>query len=1038
MRHRLAAPFLLVLFSFFLSVSIVSAEEIQVEPEISKFSTNILFDDKQEYKRNELIVKFKSSVTSSQKKKILQNIKGKEVSQLLNGEFSLVSVPDSPKLVTIAEKLLKNKEVEFVEPNYEITKAYTPSDPGYKSQWHLKKIQAPKAWDITKGSSAIKVAVIDTGVQTNHPDLKGKIVSAKNITGGSPQQHGTHVAGTIAASINKKGVVGVAPNVKIMPINVFYGSSAYTDDIVEGIVYAADKGADVINMSLGSYGYSYYMDVATAYAKSKGAIIIAAAGNDDTSMVAYPAGLSSVLAISATNQNDYITSFSNYGSHIALAAPGQGIYSTVSGSTYAYMDGTSMAAPVVSGVAALVLSKNPILSPDQVETILEDSADYVGSYYFYGYGRVNAHKALKQTPIPISNLSLSTTNFTVTGKSKNNITFTASKGATVSVYVQNSKGKTIRKLATTKNWKGGKYSTAWDGKQDNGLFVESGSFSIVGKVSNGKKSITKKKTIKVTNKIKLVVKIGSSAIFSPKVKSKLTVSYEINKTAKVTAKIYDSKNKLVKTILNNKSLSPGKRTVAWDGKNSHGKLVKDGTYKLTVSGIDSNKVEANKTMSIKIDTVKPTAATSVLATPFKLDGKSKPGVKVTVKETVKVSAYVTTDKGVKIKRLTNNKSYNKGPFTLNWNGKNDKGKYVGEGKYRYEAEVKDAAGNTLVAKSKVFSLQDWQKPTIKSTADFYYRNSGNALYAYSISKPGKVTVQILKDGKVVRNVESGIQKAGGSQKFTWDGKDDAGNLLADGKYRYKINLVDKYKLTGTYTGAMTVALTKVVITHPGVVQFYDIYYDDYDYASEVYYKLSQDADVTVEIYDSYNSKVRTLNYKSRKAGINSFKWDGLDKDRDYAWDNTYSYKIIAKNSGGNLTTVNGKMTNKENPSWLNSHKYLYTYIGSDKYYCEYEFEINVNKPVSTTLYVYDFWSDSEVYKKTYPLKKGENVFNYKEGWDDVYYKLQYKDDLGNKYYYALWDLDNGSYSIKQNRFTPKPISPSEKPSYNPKDNKKNK
>ncbi|MBS4175955.1 S8 family serine peptidase [Lederbergia citrea] len=1025
MRHRLAAPFLLVLFSFFLSVSIVSAEEIQVEPEISKFSTNILFDDKQEYKRNELIVKFKSSVTSSQKKKILQNIKGKEVSQLLNGEFSLVSVPDSPKLVTIAEKLLKNKEVEFVEPNYEITKAYTPSDPGYKSQWHLKKIQAPKAWDITKGSSAIKVAVIDTGVQTNHPDLKGKIVSAKNITGGSPQQHGTHVAGIIAASINKKGVVGVAPNVKIMPINVFYGSSAYTDDIVEGIVYAADKGADVINMSLGSYGYSYYMDVATAYAKSKGSIIIAAAGNDDTNRETYPAALSSVIAVSATDSNDSITWFSNYGYHIDFSAPGQNIYSTSTGSSYKNMDGTSMAAPVVSGVAALILSKNPMLSPVQVENILKKSSKDLGSKgwdYLYGYGRVDAYKALQKTPVPLSNISLSTTNFTITGKSKSNISFSAIKGPTVSVYIQNSKGKTIRKLINPKKWKGGKVSTVWDGKLDNGLYVDSGTFTVVAKLTNGKKTLYKKQVVKTTNKIKPTVKISTPAVFSPKVKSKLTVSYDINKKVMITAKIYDSKNKLIKTILNNQSVSAGKRTVAWDGKNSKGKLVKDGTYKLIISGVDSNKFKANKTMSIKIDTVKPTAATSVSSSPFKLDGKSKPGVTVTFKENVKMTIYVTTDKGVKVKRLTNNKSYKEGTFTINWNGKNDKGKYVGEGKYRYEAEVVDVAGNKLVTKSKVFSVQDWQKPIVNSTANFYYRSTGNESYDYSISKPGKVTVQILKDGKVIRTVESSQSKKAGSNKFVWDGNDEDGNFLPIGKYQYEIKIVDNYKNTASYTGNMTV----VLITYPNVVE-----YDEN--LSVVYYKLSRNAEVTVEIFDENNIKIRTIiKNSSRKAGINSFKWDGLGENGSTTWGASYVYKIKANTPMGNTSTVIGKITNDENPSWLNSHKYSLKYIDSSKYAWQYNFEINVSKPVNATLYVYDYYDDKVIYKKTYPLIQGKNNFNYKEDWDsDVYYKLQYKDDLGNKYLYGLWELDSSSYGTEQKQFTPKAISPSDKPNQIP-------
>ncbi|MBS4200622.1 S8 family serine peptidase [Bacillus sp. FJAT-49732] len=1025
MRFRVSI-FSFIFLSFFMFFSVASAEELQVEPKISKFSTHSLFDEKRDYDKDELVIKFKSSITTSQKQKILQSFSGTETSSLADGKFSLVTFQDERDPIKIAEELLKHKEVEFVEPNYKVKTEYTPSDPNYKNQWYLKKIQMPKAWDITKGSSQITVAVIDSGVQINHPDLKGKIVFPYNVvTRGknfTPDAHGTHVAGIIAASMNKTGVAGIAPNVKIMPINVFKGENADMYDVAVAVVYAADHGANVINMSLGSESYSYVLDYAAEYAKSEGVVLIAAAGNSDSYWETYPAALPSVLGISATNKNDNITDFSNYGTYIDLAAPGQDIYSTYTGSSYKNMSGTSMASPVVSGVAALILSKNPLLSADQVYNILKNSSVDLGSKgwdHFYGYGRVDAYKALQKTSAPISNINLNT-NFTVDGSKKNTFSLSVHKGAKLSLYVQDSKGKTVKTLIKSKVWNQSKASASWDGKQDNGTYAPTGTYKVIAKLTNGKETVSKTNTFKLTNKIKIAVKMNSSAAFSPKVTSKLTVSYYLNKSGKVTAKIYDNKNKLIKTLLNNSATSAGDRKLTWDGKNSKGQLVKDGNYKLVVSAMDSAKVKSNDaTMSIKVDTVKPTATISLLTSPYKIDGKSKPVLKVTVKEKVNMTTYVMTEKGSKIKQLTNNKSYNPGAITLNWNGKNDKGINVAEGKYYILVEVKDAVGNKLSTKSKLFVLQDWLKPTIQATQNLYYSASGNTSYEYTSSKAGNVTVQILKDGKIVRTVQSGISIAAGTNKFVVDGKDQAGNVLADGVYQYKITVLDKYNNSGSYTGNLTVALTKVTIEYPTVVEYDDSYYAEY--ASEVFYKLSHAASVTIEIFDSYNYKVRTIvKSSSLKAGINKFKWDGYDDDGDYAdyyYDYPFRYVITAKNAGGNVTTVQGKITNEENPKWLVSHSYSFTQ--SYENYWEntaLNLNIKVNEPLDLKLLVYnDSYSQTLLYSKSYKLLNGTNNLTYnKVNTDDLYYILQYQDKLGNKYHYEIDESDDyyNSYSMK--------------------------
>ena len=178
---------LMTLLCFLLPATLSNAEEINVTPEISKFNTKSLFADSKDFEVRQLIIKFKASVTETQKKKILDSEGLTRISTQDNGNFTLVSIQKGSNLSEVAEDLLIHNQIEFVEPNYQLTNSYTPKDPMYSKQWHLKKIQASKAWDQTKGASSVIVAVIDGGVQTNHPDLKGKIVSPYNaVTGGKP------------------------------------------------------------------------------------------------------------------------------------------------------------------------------------------------------------------------------------------------------------------------------------------------------------------------------------------------------------------------------------------------------------------------------------------------------------------------------------------------------------------------------------------------------------------------------------------------------------------------------------------------------------------------------------------------------------------------------------------------------------------------------------------------------------------------------------------------------------------------------------
>ncbi len=316
--------------------------------------------------------------------------------------------------LTQVKKALGSLGVSYVEPAHYVYATYIPNDPYFPKQWGLKDINATKAWNLTTNSSII-VAVVDTGVDYTHPDIAAHYIGGYDIVNDDPNPlddngHGTHCAGIIAAVIdNSIGVAGVA-NVKILAEKVLDSSGVGTDyNVALGIQYAVDNGSKVISLSLGSSTSSSVIESAVQYAWSKGAIIVAASGNDGNSSVDYPAAYPQVIAVGAINSSDKLASFSNYGANQELVAPGVNILSTFPtypvylNTTYgypldyAYLSGTSMATPFVAGVAALTWATHPNATNAQIRYILNHTAIDLGTPGWdpvYGYGKVDAYRAI--------------------------------------------------------------------------------------------------------------------------------------------------------------------------------------------------------------------------------------------------------------------------------------------------------------------------------------------------------------------------------------------------------------------------------------------------------------------------------------------------------------------------------------------------------------------------------------------------------------------------------------------------------------------
>jgi hypothetical protein len=310
----------------------------------------------------------------------------------------------------VVEQYLQDPNIEYIVPDYKRGNNQLPNDPFINQQWAVNTLQLNDVWQLEIDHEVI-VAVIDTGVDNTHEDLQGRVIQGYNFIHGntntmddSLSSHGTMGAGIIAAITNNGiGITGATHNVKIMPIKVLdKNGSGYDSGIIEGIIYAADHGADVINLSLGGSQFSQALWDVVKYAYSKGVVVVAAAGNE-ASTVGYPAAFPEVIAVGATDHLDRKASFSNYGRPLDLVAPGVQILSTTSMDTYSYADGTSFAAPYTAALAGMLKGKSPSLTPAQIEWLMESTALDLGNSgwdHYFGYGRIQPGLALGQT-IPI-------------------------------------------------------------------------------------------------------------------------------------------------------------------------------------------------------------------------------------------------------------------------------------------------------------------------------------------------------------------------------------------------------------------------------------------------------------------------------------------------------------------------------------------------------------------------------------------------------------------------------------------------------------
>ncbi|MFD0692799.1 S8 family peptidase [Paenibacillus sp. GCM10027628] len=388
------------------------------------------------YHQNEIVVRFNHDPTNTELTQIKNEIKANSVQKL---GYTYVFRTDGME----AKQLMayfKKWDVSYVEPHFlyltnsyyddttndsswadyfsrtqdknttestPISQNFTPNDNLYgKYQWNLPLIETVQGWQVNRGASDVVVGVVDTGVDLAHPDLQGQLLPGYNVISGDdkPQDdvgHGTHVAGVISALVNNNlGVAGMTWYNKVLPVKVLDQTGAgSTYSVAQGIIWATDHGAKVINLSLGNYADSSFLHDAIKYAYNKDVAIIAASGNDNTERPGYPAAYPEVFAVAATDSENKKAPFSNYGDYIAVAAPGVSIASTYPNNQYAALSGTSMASPHVTALAALIRSTNPALKNTEVYDIMRQSAQDLGDPgrdKYFGFGLIDVVKAVQK------------------------------------------------------------------------------------------------------------------------------------------------------------------------------------------------------------------------------------------------------------------------------------------------------------------------------------------------------------------------------------------------------------------------------------------------------------------------------------------------------------------------------------------------------------------------------------------------------------------------------------------------------------------
>lgn len=555
-----------------------------------------------QYMAGEILVKFRDVVTNKQIDSINSTYGTSVVYTSPYAGFKRIKIPFDRTVPEMVELYGKDPLVEYAEPNYIFYAYWTPNDPLYSYQWHFSQINMPSAWDIEGGGDpGVIVAVVDTGVAYEDygpyqraPDLAGtNFVPGYDFVNNDAHPndddgHGTHVTGTIAQTTNNNlGVAGIAFNCSIMPVKVLGPAGGTAQQVADGISFAADSGADVINLSLGSAYPSTTIENAVQYAYNNGVVLVAATGNDN-SIIGYPARYDECIAVGAVDINKARAPYSNYGTGMELMAPGGDTSVDLNSDGYAdgvlqltflegiptnwwyvFWQGTSMATPHVTGLVALMLSRGA-RGVESIRNTLHSTAEDLGSPGYdivYGYGLIDAAAALSAVENVILEVDPSSLDFGEVGTN-------SSKTVTFRVY-NSGEGTLSGTISDNRNWIAVS-SNSFEGNDNtisvtvdmNGLTESFTPYTgTVTVISNGGT-----KTVEVSV---FVIPTGAVAYPNPfSLSGHTSLTFWGTSVAHAKVRIFTLTGELVKTL----DEIYGAGEISWDARNERGVKVAAGIY----------------------------------------------------------------------------------------------------------------------------------------------------------------------------------------------------------------------------------------------------------------------------------------------------------------------------------------------------------------------------------------------------------------------------------------------------------------------------
>ena len=526
--------------------------------------------------------------------------------------WQIIDVSTDADVDALARALAQDPLVEAAEPNRLVPLLVVPDDPSFATQWHHRNtgqnggvvgddIQSVMAWDKATGSPGAIVAVLDTGVDLTHPDLVANLATGydyydDDAVPADSIGHGTHVAGIIAAAGNNGiGVAGVMWRAQILPIRVC-DAACPSSAIANGLHFAADNAARVVNMSFGGTGVSALQQDAINYADALGVLLVAAAGNSNSSTQNYPAAFDNVIAVAATNSSDQKASFSSYGSWVDISAPGEEIYSTYLAGAYSTLSGTSMASPVIAGAAGLIFVNRPTWTAAQVRAQLlatthnidAQNAGYVG---LLGSGRLNLNAAL---PLAFQVTSLTLNPDELSVRNWAHLTFQAAISTAITA------SQVLVSLADQLGRELGSGNTV--------AYSLTDSTHISGDLQIGSLSLTYPLTSEV--RLRFVFSVTGStatqdaktwsfvefsvlppggraavwnAVFDPNEAGRATVRATLERAGRVLVLVYRGDGTLVRHLVD-EDVGLGVKNWDWDGKNDDGRVVASGVYLVRIQG----------------------------------------------------------------------------------------------------------------------------------------------------------------------------------------------------------------------------------------------------------------------------------------------------------------------------------------------------------------------------------------------------------------------------------------------------------------------